>query len=307
VVRIRAIGRTEIHLGNSRIGPESAVLFAIVLYLACHAGERVSRARLLELLWPRVPEASRRHALRQLLYRLRRSGLNVTLEGADLFLDRAHVDSDLADVLSSGWPATAGPEDVVRAGTLLPGYAPALSELYLRWLDELRARVEPQYRRAVLRHLAQSKHEGRWADVAEWARRCLATDPLNEEATLASAEALVMCGSKTRALDVIEQYRGELGDREKTIGLPARVLTRRISEQQSRRPLGTAPISCVGRAARSGDGAPQRSPRPGRHQASRRRADGGTGGHRQEHGDPAAGGRCAPERLAIHLYAIAGE
>lgn len=249
VVRIRAIGRTEIQLGSCRIGPESAVLFALVLYLACNASVCVSRARLLELLWPGVPEASRRHALRQLLYRLRHKGLDIALEGGDLLLDRALVDSDLADVLSSGWPETAGAEDVVRAGTLLPGYAPALSEQYLRWLDELRERVEPQYRKAVLRHLAQAQHEGRWVDVTEWARRCLATDSLNEEATLASAEALAMCGSKTRALDVIEEYRGELGDREKTIGLPARVLTRRISEQHARRPQETASINCIGREA----------------------------------------------------------
>lgn len=249
VVRIRAIGRTEIQLGSCRIGPESAVLFALVLYLACNASVCVSRARLLELLWPGVPEASRRHALRQLLYRLRHKGLDIALEGGGLLLDRAFVDSDLADVLSSGWPETAGAEDVVRAGTLLPGYAPALSEQYLRWLDELRERVEPQYRKAVLRHLAQAQHEGRWVDVTEWARRCLATDSLNEEATLASAEALAMCGSKTRALDVIEEYRGELGDREKTIGLPARVLTRRISEQHARRPQETASINCIGREA----------------------------------------------------------
>ena len=94
------------------------------------------------------------------------------------------------------------------------------------------------------RHIARGRREGRWSDVETAARLCLATDPLNEEATLALAEAIAMGGSKADALRLLDAYIWELGDREKTIGLPAKLLRRRISDQPSFRtqPSGEPPL-----------------------------------------------------------------
>ena len=209
MVRVRAIGATEVRVGRRHIGPDSMVLFALALYLACTAGARIARQQLLDLLWPGVPQLSRRHALRQLLYRLRQSGLVLAHDGEELQLEAANVDSDLASLLAAGWPESAPPDEIVAAATVLPGYTPPLSELYREWLDELRARIAAQYRRAVLRQIACARQEGRWFDLDSWARRCLAVDPFNEEGTLARAEAMARTGAKTAALGILNLLLAE--------------------------------------------------------------------------------------------------
>jgi DNA-binding SARP family transcriptional activator/tetratricopeptide (TPR) repeat protein len=230
MVRIRAIGRAEVQLGRSRIRPDSQMLFAFALYLGLTAGERISRAHLLDVFWSGVEDGPRRHALRQLLYRLRRSGLTLESDGDELLLDRKQVDSDLGPMLEPTWPDNASADDVIAAASVLPGYMPPMPPLYREWLDGVRARVGAQFRRAALRQIESARAEGRWVDVEEWARRCLDADPLNEEATLARAEVLMMAGSKSRAQLLLDDYLWELGDRQKVIGLPAKLLRRRISE-----------------------------------------------------------------------------
>jgi DNA-binding SARP family transcriptional activator len=230
MIQVRGLGTAEVRAGDHRITPDSEMLFALALFLSVSAGERVLRARLLDLFWPDASDRSRRHALRQLLYRLRRSGFSLALRGDELLLDVGAVESDIRRVLEARWPEEAGAAEVAAAARLLPGYDPPMPEPYREWLDELRARVESQYRRAVIRQIGSARNDGRWRDVDDWARRCLDVDPLNEEATLARAEAIAMSGSKARALQVIDTYLHDLGDRGRVIGLPARLLRRRVSE-----------------------------------------------------------------------------
>jgi DNA-binding SARP family transcriptional activator/tetratricopeptide (TPR) repeat protein len=226
------------------------MLFAFALYLGLNAGERILRAHLLDVFWSGVDDRSRRHALRQLLYRLRRSGLTLESDGEELLLDREQVDSDLGSILEPTWPDHASRDAVIAAASVLPGYSPPMPALYREWLDGVRARISAQFRRAALRQIECARAEGRWADVEEWARRCLDADPLNEEATLARAESLIMAGSKARAQQVLDDYLWELGDRQKVIGLPAKLLRRRISELGE--PAAAArvePVPLVGRSA----------------------------------------------------------
>jgi len=250
VVRIHAVGTAEVQVGRSRIRPDSVVLFALALYLGLTAGERIARTRLLDLFWPGVPDVSRRHALRQLLYRLRRSGFALALDGDELLLEPANVESDVTALLDARWPDEAPVEAIVAAASVLPGYTPPMPEHYRDWLDALRARISAQHRRAVLRQIACARREGRWRDVDEWASRCLEADPLNEEATLARAEALAMSGSKARALQLLDDYLWELGERAKVIGLPAKVLRRRISDSGEERAASrAASVPLLGRSA----------------------------------------------------------
>ncbi|MFI5244202.1 MAG: AAA family ATPase, partial [Gemmatimonadales bacterium] len=242
MIHVCTLGRAEVLAGEQRITPESAMLFALALFLGVSAGQRVQRSRLLDMFWPDVPDDLRRHALRQLLYRLRRAGFPLCQDGEDLLVAEETVDSDLRRVLAPGWPDDARREDVEAAAEVLPGYDPPMPEGYRQWLDELRSRVNSQYRRALLRQIDAARRDGRWHDMDEYARRCLAVDPLNEEATLAHAEAIAMSGSKAKALQVIDEYLHELGDRDRVIGLPARVLRRRVSERAPERGRGEQEI-----------------------------------------------------------------
>jgi len=238
MIHVRTLGTAEVLAGEHRITPDSAMLFALALFLSVSAGQRVQRSRLLELFWPDASDGCRRHALRQLIYRLRRSGFPLCLDGEELLVAEEVVESDVRRVLESRWPDEASQEDVQAAAIFLPGYDPPMPEFYREWLDELRSRVNSQYRRALLRQIGTARRDGRWHDVNEWARRCLEVDPLNEEATLAHAEAIAMSGSKAQALQIIDQYLNDLGDRDRVIGLPAKVLRRRVSENAPERARG---------------------------------------------------------------------
>ena len=230
MIQVRTLGTAQVVSGAQRITPDSSTMFALALFLSVSAGQRVPRSRLLGLFWPDTPDESRRHALRQLLYRLRRDGFPLSMDGEELFVDPDVVDSDIRRVLATGWPDEATPDEVRLAADLLPGYDPPMPERYREWLDELRSRVHAQYRRALLRQIDAARRDGRWSQADEWALRCLEVDPLNEEATLAHAEAIAMAGSKAQALQIIDRYLDELGDRNRVIGLPAKVLRRRVSE-----------------------------------------------------------------------------
>lgn len=242
MIRLRTLGTAEVVAGEQCITPDSAMMFGLALFLSVSAGQRVQRARLLDIFWPGAPDESRRHALRQLLYRLRRDGFPLSMDGEELLVDESDVESDVCRVLEARWPDEAAGDELRSAAAFLAGYDPVMPELYREWLDELKSRVRAQYRRALLRQIDIARHDGRWAQVDEWARRCLEADPLNEEATLAHAEAVAMSGSKAQALQIIDRYLDELGDRDRVIGLPAKVLRRRVSENAPDRPRGEQEI-----------------------------------------------------------------
>ena len=227
---VRGLGRAEVTLGALSLVPEAGMLFPLALVLAQRAGERIPRAELTEFVWPGSDDAAGRHSLRQALYRLRKSGLRMDDDTDDVRVDPASVDSDLSDVLRHDWPYTAEPEAIERAASVLPGVAPPEGSPFSDWLEQLRARLSAQYRRATLHRIALARREGRWRDVEHWGLMCLQADPLNEEATLARAEATAMVGAKNAALEILDAYLREIGERAKVIGLPARLLKRRISE-----------------------------------------------------------------------------
>ncbi len=174
------------------------------------AGERLSRTELTSLLWPDSDDAAGRHSLRQALYRLRRAGLRMDDDTDDVRVDPASVDSDLSGVLRHDWPYTAEPEAIERAANILPGVAPSEGSPFGDWLDQLRARLSAQYRRATLHRIGLARREGRWRDVDHWGLMCLQADPLNEEATLARAEATAMVGAKNAALEILDAYLREI-------------------------------------------------------------------------------------------------
>ena len=230
-VRIRTLGACLITVGRTRIKPDAAVLFALALYLGLRAGESGTRSDVLELLWPDTQEAARRHALRQLLYRLKRAGLPVDGDGHELSIDPAAVDCDLAGLMAEQWITDVSLSNLPSPRTVLPGYQPAVSAPFHEWVDGIRMRAATQIKHAAMRHISAARLQGRWADLDRVARICLETDPLHEEATLALAEATAMSGSKAEALRILDAYLWELGEKDKTIALPARLLRRRISDQ----------------------------------------------------------------------------
>ena len=169
-VRIRTLGACVIVVGRTRIKPDAAVLFALALYLGLRAGEMVTRSAVLELLWPETEETARRHALRQLLYRLKRAGLPVDGDGDELSIDPAVVDCDLSGLMTEQWITVVALSDLPSPRTVLPGYQPDVSAPYHEWVDGVRLRCSTQIKHAAMRHISSARLDGRWADLDRVAR-----------------------------------------------------------------------------------------------------------------------------------------
>jgi len=166
-----------------------------------------------------------------MVYRLRQLGF--ALEEADdgVRIEAAGVSCDLNDVLTSSWPETADPEDLADQGDFLSGFNPDFSDLFRDWIDTQRSALHRQRRRALVHQVSIARKEGRWADVERWGQLVLQLDPMSEEAILACAESAAMMGSKLTALEILDRYVDELGERSSTLALPATMLRRRISER----------------------------------------------------------------------------
>lgn len=232
MIRIRVLGATEISIGHRRIGMNTEVLFALALYLTTRAGERIDREDLLERFWNQGSAEDRRHALRQMLYRLRQKGLNLDEEGEWVGVDPARVDSDLRDAIADGWPEKAETAAIDAAASFAPNFSRRIAPAFLEWLDGVRERLAAQHRRAALRQINVARREARWADLERWALPILRTDPLNEEATLARAESAAMAGSKTIALEILDNYLQEVGEISPELGKPAAQLRKRLAERR---------------------------------------------------------------------------
>ncbi|HVY66255.1 MAG TPA: AAA family ATPase [Gammaproteobacteria bacterium] len=225
------VGRCDIQLGRARVKPDSAVLFGLLLYLSLRAGTPVTRQELLDLLWPDGHDRSRRHALRQLLYRVRRAGVTLDVHGDEMTVARSSVRCDLLAVFDPDWPARARVADIPSPRAILPGYRPTLGAAFDTWLESLRDDAAGRIRLACQRHIGTGRHEGRWEDVENVARICLQCDPLNEDATLALAEATAMAGAQAESLRILDTYLWEIGGHSEGAGNEARLLRRRIAAQ----------------------------------------------------------------------------
>lgn len=249
MIQVRAIGAAEVQIGRKRITKSTEMVLALAVYLCMRAGERLTRDEIVDVFWPGRDIAKGRHSLRQMLYRLRLKGFTLDEEGEELHLDPSRVDCDATRALAEDWPEAAVAWLVEDSDEFLPGLTREVSPQFQEWLDSTRSRVTTQYRRAALRQIAQARREGRWVDLERWGMVVLRSDPLNEEATLARAESAAMAGSKAMALEILDQYVEDLGERAGQIALPATVLRRRISE---RRPewggRGAQEVRLVGRS-----------------------------------------------------------
>lgn len=231
MIRLRLLGESVIEVDGAPVAPDSQAIFATLLHLGLTRGTRLSRGALHRLLWPAAAEERGRHNLRQTLYKLRQLGVDLDTTPSSILLRPADVEGEVV-AIARGEPLPA--ERVTRGrglGEFLPGYAPAFSAPFAEWVEEQRAVVHGQLRRALLATMLEQRQRGAWREVELIARQVLQYDALNEEATLALAEAAAMSGGKAQALGILDRYLEEIGGDAGDIRLPATVLRRRIAER----------------------------------------------------------------------------
>jgi DNA-binding SARP family transcriptional activator len=226
VVTLRSLGDCAVEVAGHRIEPGSHMLFAASLRLVVEAGKLLPRSTLQSLLWPDIPDAGARHRLRQTIYALKRTGIQLVTNDASIGLMAEDVRIDYRDAIAN---CQQDLSSLLRE--FLPGYSPGVSQTFDRWLQELRDQVNLQICNALVASIGVRRQNGRWLDVEAAALRCLAIDPLNEEATLGLAEARAMGGNKVGAVRLLERYKKDLAADASSVGLPSALLRQRISDR----------------------------------------------------------------------------
>jgi DNA-binding SARP family transcriptional activator/tetratricopeptide (TPR) repeat protein len=228
MVHLSTIGPVAIQVGKKRLTAASQRAFAALFYLVVERGKEIPRRTLDELFFPDPSEAIERHSLRQLLYRLRQRGVPLDGDGPTVTLASDAATWDVEVIESRGCYSEAE-LDALSHG-YLSGFTVGPSPAFNEWLDMHRTTVSATLRRGLLTQMREEKAKHHFAGVDRAARACLALDPLNEEATLATAEVLVMSGSKTEALSVLDRYIDEVGPRSRDLRVAPKLLRERISE-----------------------------------------------------------------------------
>ena len=209
MIRLRTLGECTIQVADKPIGPESEILFALVLYLGSARGKRITRSEIMSLLWPQCSESNARHRLRQGLYQLRRLGApvsatmaNVLLNEADIWLDYAQPPKHRRKLL----------QDLAMnsAVDFLPGYHPDISEPFSRWLEAQRDSVRALLRQDLEAVLFDERTQGDLTPIVQLARACIELDPLNHNATLALAEAQAALGNGEESVAILDRYCSEI-------------------------------------------------------------------------------------------------
>jgi DNA-binding SARP family transcriptional activator len=247
MITVRSLGECVIHVGSTVVTPEAQVVFATTLYFAHHGGRPVSRRALAALFWPEADDQHAAHCVRQALYRLRALGVSFENGPTGLVLSPDAITLDHTELAQLDH---AGIAERVRVGTLefLPTYAPAFSAPFATWVDDRRQIVHAAVRRRLSKAIAHLRSAGRVGETEPFARACLALDPLNEEATLALAEALAVDGGRSEALGVLERYTSEIGRAAAKPASEIAALRRRIAETStSRRSSDPHRVPLIGR------------------------------------------------------------
>lgn len=244
-VRCQVLGKAEIHTRGIRLTPESELQFGLAMYFCGSAGRDVPRDDVARLFWPQHGIEAARHNLRQSLYRLRVLGVPVRSGAKSSVLDTHFVEADFSPVVAEGAPASV----YLRMAdvAVLPGYSPRFSRAFARWVETFREDVGTRIRRGLVRAISEMRARGRYADVERLCRHCLVLDPLNEEATLALAEAVALAGGKVEAVGMIDRYAGEVARYGSEMRLPASLLRERISDRLIRRSQAAMELPMVGR------------------------------------------------------------
>lgn len=175
---------------------------ALLAYLCLAQGERVSRSRLIGLLWDRSEDAHARMSLRQAL-----SELNavVNTQGSALVeIDREGVRANLG----ACWiDALAAPAQLERLLEDLEGVSPPFDQ----WLAAERTRFEDGVRTNLEDELAKLVEEHAAPELlAAAARRLINFDPTHEAAARTLMTAFVRMGDRAQAIREFERCRTAL-------------------------------------------------------------------------------------------------
>jgi len=208
MIEIRTLGRTSVAVDGEPLSGEAAwpKSLALLVYMAREPGPD-RRDEILGVLWPERDEKRARRALNQLLYTLRKTSPQLTLEsvedavdfGREVWLDVEEFERRLE---------ANDPEGAVG---LYEG--PFLADLAVNepdfdhWADRQRADLQRKFRKAALELASQAREAGDLDGAVAHCRRLVDSDTLDDEAQHLLIESLYLRGDRVSALRQYDVYR----------------------------------------------------------------------------------------------------
>jgi DNA-binding SARP family transcriptional activator len=204
---------------------------ALLAILSIVPTGRVSRDRLLALLWPEHDREHSRHQLAASVYELRRALGHGALRsvGDDLAIDRSEIVSDAGAFEEAH--RNGDPERAVGLylGPFLDGFFVERAPEFERWCETQRERLGRQYARALETLAMAAVRGGDLEGSVEWWWRLADHDPYSARATVGLMEALDASGRRAEALRRARTYEALL---QAELGVAAepevRALTQRL-------------------------------------------------------------------------------
>jgi TolB-like protein/DNA-binding SARP family transcriptional activator len=209
---MRAVGP-----GGVDLLPRSRKARALLAYLCLAQGERVSRSRLVGLLWDRSADAQARMSLRQSLSELN-SVVNrhvpglvvIDRDSVRIDVERCWVDA-LAILEASADPTTDSANLVQPDGGHLLEDLDGVSPSFDHWLAAERSRSEDRVRKILEAELDRLIEQNAKPEVrAAAARRLINFEPTHEGAARNLMTAFAQMGDRAQAIREFERCRQEL-------------------------------------------------------------------------------------------------
>ena len=216
-MHLHTLGEALITVGEAEIRPTAPMMFAALLVLGAERGRRIHRLVLQDMLFGKNGKRGTAHALRQLLYKLKRLGAPVQSDSATLWI----AIEDVEDA-----PFSESDHNCA----ILPDYEGLSSRRFAEWLEVYRATRQAVLRSALLKNLEGARQDGDIMQIERLASALLRIDPLNVDGTLARAEALDVRGRKHDALLMLSQYAREV-ESAPEVRQAALTLRRRIADR----------------------------------------------------------------------------
>jgi len=211
VIRINTLGglsvcdATGAQISGAAAQPRRMAILAV---LARAGQRRVTRDKLLALLWPDADDERGPRALTQALYALRKDlGDESAIDGAkELRLDPELITSDVSEfaaAVSRGDDAKAA---ALYHGPFLDGFHVPGADQFARWVESERGALAAEYSR-VLESLARSSRSaGDSGASIGWWRKLAALEPLNARVAVGLMEALSASGDRAGAIQHARVY-----------------------------------------------------------------------------------------------------
>jgi len=252
---LRCLGGFELAVLNgdgqrdSLLGPGKPL--AVITYLAFAPGRTASREQLIDLLWADLEPDSAKHAVRQMIWQLRRTlGTEaIATHNGEISLsvevgsDRTGFEQAIANLDHEAALGRYG-------GDFIPAFAVPGGLQFEHWVEAERTRLRLWFMRAAERVARGCLSQGKALEASRIAERVRDTDPLNELGWRLLLEALLSRGDRVTALsetDRLEQLL-QAEDRRPEPATKALISTvRELPDEVASSPSGKLVAELVGR------------------------------------------------------------